>query len=154
MKNQFACEYENVVVNSVKSGVQTEAIAEHLRACADCREAQKIALFFRTNLQNESSPPPNLPSAGLIWWKSRRREKQRHAEQINQPIFIAQIAAAAAAFGLIIWLFANGSLGFLSLDRVFDSLGQIFVPMFLGVGVLLFVCVFSVFILRRFLTEK
>lgn len=153
MRNQIACEYEHTVIKSFKSGFSTDEIKEHLRICADCQETARVVGFFQMNLIKESTPV-NLPSAGLVWWKSRLREKQRAANRVNQPILIVQTVAVVIFAGLLVWLFNNGWLGFLALDRILDSIDKVFVPLFAGTIGFLFVCLILIFTLRRYLLEK
>lgn len=147
------CEFENAVVKSLKSGGATEAIAAHLADCPDCREARRIVSFFQTNLKRESAPP-NLPTAGLVWWKSRLREKQRHAERAGQPIFITQIISAIVFGSAFVWLLNNGWLKFLAIGSLLGSIEKIIVPLFAGTIGFLFVCLILIFTLRRYLLEK
>ena len=157
MSEESGCNFEQTVVKSLKSGFVGEEVSEHIKACADCRETAKIMQFFQTNLSSES-PPKNLPVAGLIWWKFRLREKQRRAERVGQPIFIAQIAAAFAASIIIVWLGQNYSQQVSSLapalSRVFDSMGTIAFPFLIGLISLTLVCTILVFALRRLLPDK
>ena len=153
MLKKNACEFEHAVVNFLKSGVSTDKTSAHLQACADCQETARVVSFFQTNLKLES-PPTNLPVAGLIWWKSRLREKRRAIERAGQPILIVQIVAAIIFGGVFIWLFNSGSLEFLSLDRLFNSIDKLFVPLLIGIVGFLFVCSIVIFTLRRYLLEK
>ena len=153
MKLKNACEYENAVVKSLKSGASADEVSAHLEGCADCRETVCIVSFFQSNLKTESAPK-NLPLPGLVWWKSRLREKQRAAAQIGQPILIVQFAAAIIFGGLFVWLLDGGWLGFLALDRLFDSIDKIFVPLVATTAGFLFVCLILIFTLRRYLLEK
>lgn len=150
--NKKACEFERAVAESLKSGISDEKFSAHLSGCADCRDTARVISFFQKNLMNES-PPKHLPVAGFIWWKSRLREKQQAAEKVGQPIFIVKIVAAFSFGGIFLWLLNNGWLRFLALDRIFDSMDQIFVPLFaVSVG-FLFVCLILIFTLRRYLLE-
>jgi hypothetical protein len=157
MSEESGCNFEQTVVKSLKSGFVGEEISEHIKTCANCRETAKVMQFFQTNLPRES-PPKNLPVAGLIWWKFRLREKQRRAERIGQPIFIAQIIAVVIAFVTILWLRQNYPEQFSSLatalSRVFDSMGTIAFPFIIGLTCLGFVCSILVFALRRLMPDK
>ena len=153
MMQKNACDFENAVVKSIKSGVSTGEISAHLKTCADCQETAQVVSFFKSNLKNESAPK-SLQTAGLIWWKSRLREKQRRAAQIGQPIFIVQIAAAIVFGGVFVWLLNNGWLKFLAIGTLFDSIDRIFVPLFAGTVGFLFVCLILIFGLRHYLLEK
>lgn len=153
MIKKNACEYEHAVVKSVKSGVSNAEVSAHLDGCDDCREAARIVLFFQSNLKNESTPK-NLPTAGLLWWKSRLRERQRRAKSVGQPILIAQIVAAIFFGGVFVWLLNNGWLKFLAVGTLLDSIDKIFVPLFATTAGFLFVCLILIFTLRRYLLEK
>jgi hypothetical protein len=157
MSEESGCSFEQTVVKSLKSGLLNDEISEHIKACANCSETAKIMQFFQTNLPRES-PPKNLPVAGLIWWKFRLREKQRRAERVGQPIFIAQAVAVFAAFITILWLGQNYSEQFSSLatafGRVFDSVGTIAFPFILGLISFAFVCTIFVLALRRLIPDK
>lgn len=153
MKNQTACEYEHRVVKALKSNFSNDDITEHLRTCADCQQTARIVGFFQTNLTKEPLPV-NLPVAGLVWWKSRLREKRRAAKRAGQPILIVQIIAAIIFGGVFVWLLDNGWLRFLALDLLLNSIDKIFVPLFAGTVGFLFICLILTFTLRRYLLEK
>jgi len=157
MSKENNCDFESVVVKSLKSGFLSEEISEHIGACDNCRETMKVVRFFQTNLQSEL-PPKNLPAAGLIWWKSRLREKRRAAEQVAQPILIAQTAAVVIFVGVFVWLLNTEAFQLLSLDaalnQIFASIEPIIVSMFIGIVSFFFICTTLIFALRRFLLEK
>ncbi len=157
MSEQTVCDFEPVVVKSLKSGFITDQIDGHIQSCSNCRETAKVVRFFHTNLINESSPK-RLPVAGLIWWKSKMRERRRAAENVSRPILLTQTAALIVAFGTFIWLWLNGSLqsSFLgtALNRVFNSMEIIAVSFVIGLICFAFICTALIFALRRFMTEK
>lgn len=157
MKKNSVCDFEKTIVKSVKAGLVGDEVSEHLEACADCRETAKIVRFFQRNLTLEAPPKP-LPTAGFIWWKFQLNEKRRSIERVNQPISIAQTAAAVVVLGMIGWLIFNRSAHLPSIattfDRIFDSFEVIAVPFSIGVICLSFVCAGLVFTLRRLLPDK
>ncbi|MDQ3179590.1 MAG: hypothetical protein M3Q33_03620 [Acidobacteriota bacterium] len=157
MSEENSCDFESVVVKSLKSGFLSEEISEHTEACVNCRETAKVVRFFQTNLKSEL-PPKNLPAAGLVWWKSRLREKRRAADLIAQPILIARTVASVLFFGIFVWLFNTEAFELLSLDtalnQIFTSIEPIIAPMFIGIVSFLFICTTLIFALRRFLLEK
>lgn len=157
MNEKFICDYENGVVKVLNSGFITEEIKTHLASCANCREAAKIVKFFRHNLIKESKSKP-LPAAGLIWWKSQLREKQRNAVRISQPMAIVQAVSIAIFIGLFIWLvntetFQLSQFG-AAVNRVFAALEEVLV--FLATGIICFLIIGAtlIFTLRRLLLEK
>ena len=156
MKKQNDCNFEPRVIKTLKAGPQDEEISAHLDSCADCRETAKIVSFFQANLQREPAPK-NLPTAGLVWWKTKLREKRRVAERAAHPIFIAQTAAVVialfAAVGLLIYqpeFFAP--LGAV-ISRTFDTLGQMALTLFAGFLTFVIVSAAVVFTLRRWTSE-
>lgn len=157
MSEKMVCDFEPVVVKSLKSGFITEDIGEHIQSCSNCRETAKVVRFFQTNLMNETSPK-KLPVAGLIWWKSKLREKSRAAENVSRPILLMQTAAVIVAFGTFVWLWLNSSLQSSSLgaaiNRVFNSMDIIAVPFVIGLIFFAFICATLIFTLRRFMIEK
>jgi len=157
MSEQPVCDFEFAVVKSLKSGFINGEIGEHIHSCSSCRETAKIVRFFQTNLINES-PPKRLPVAGLIWWKSKLRERRRAAENVSRPILLTQTAAVIVAFGTFIWLWVNGSLQFSTLEtalnRVFNSMEIIAVPFIIGLICFAFICTILIFALRRFMIEE
>lgn len=157
MSEQTICDFEPAVVKSLKSGFINGEIGEHIQSCSNCRETAKVVRFFQTNLIKES-PPKNLPVAGLIWWKSKLRERRRAAENVSRPILLTQTAAVVVAFGTFIWLWLNGSLQFsfleTALNRVFNSMEIIAVPFVIGLICFTIICTTLIFALRLFMTEK
>ncbi len=157
MSEKLVCDFEPAVVKSLKSGFINGEIGKHIQSCSNCRETAKVVRFFQTNLINES-PPKRLPVAGLIWWKSKLRERRRAAENVSRPILLAQTTAVIFAFGTFIWLWLNGSLQFsfleTALKRVFNSMEIIAVPFVIGLICFAFICVILIFALRRFMIEK
>ncbi len=157
MSEHTVCDFEPAVVKSIKSGFINGEIGEHIQSCSNCQETVKVVRFFQTNLINEA-PPKNLPVAGLIWWKSKLRERRRAAENISRPILLTQTAAVIVAFGTFIWLWLTGSLqsSFLetALNRVFNSMEIIAVPFVIGLICFAFICTALIFALRLFMTEK
>ncbi len=157
MSEQTVCDFEPDVVKSLKSGFINGEIGEHIQSCSNCRETAKVVRFFQTNLINQSQPK-RLPVAGLIWWKSKLRERRRAAENVSRPIFLAQTAAVIIGLGALIWLWVNGSLqlSFLetALKRVFNSMEIIAIPLAIGLICFAFICTTLIFILRRFMIEK
>lgn len=157
MNEKIVCEYESLAVKSFKSGIANKNIDDHLKSCADCQEALKVAGFFQANLAKEP-PPLNLPAAGLIWWKARLREKHRAAARVGQPIFIVQIVSIGVFSGVFLWLFNTDVLQFSSLgegfNRIAASMAQIVFPLivaFIGFAV---VSLAAVLFMRRVLPER
>jgi hypothetical protein len=157
MKINPDCRYEPIVIKSLKSGFLNEETNEHIESCANCREAAKVARFFQMNLTYEAKPV-KLPAAGLIWWKSKLRQKQRAAEQISKPIIYVQIASGIIFIGAFVWLFNSGTLQSTPIDSafgvIFNSLKQIIVTLIIGIFTVSLVGLAIIVGFRRFLLEK
>ncbi len=157
MKKNSECDYEHSVVKSLKSEFINEEIAGHIESCANCREAAKVVRFFQTNLSKEPKPK-KLPAAGLVWWKSRLREKQRAAKLISKPIFYVQTAAALIFVGVFIWLFNSGALQSTllnsALDRLFNSMEQVAFPIIVGIVSIASISLLLAYVLKPFTAEK
>jgi hypothetical protein len=157
MSKKEACDFEREAVCAAKTEIFGDNFADHLKNCPACGETIKLVRFFQRDLVREM-PPRRLPAAGLIWFKSRLREKHRVAETIAKPILINQTAAAILAVGTFIWLMWGRSQNFPLLDqalnRVLGSMEQILFPLVIGITALTFICCLLIFALRRLLLEK
>jgi hypothetical protein len=156
MSKKTNCNFEPEAVKVAKSAKVDDKIAEHIKSCDDCRETIRVASLLQTNL-TRNLPTRKLPSAGLVWFKFKLREKQRAAESIAKPILIVQLAGTIAAFGTFIWLIFNRSY-FPGLDsglsRVFESMEQVIFPLAAGIIVLTFICTTLIIALRGLLIGK
>ena len=151
------CDLEREAVYAAKTETISDELAEHQKNCAECRETIRLVRLFQKDLAR-GMPPRRLPAAGLIWFKSRLREKQRAADTVAKPILIVQTAGTVLAIGTFIWLLWGRSQNFPLLDqalsRVFASMEQILFPLIIGITALTFICCFLIFALRRFMLEK
>lgn len=158
MKDQISCEREHAAVKAVTSGVLSDEISGHIQSCVNCRDAVKVVSFFQKAVQQDKSQPKNLPAAGLIWWKSRLREKQRLTGRVTQPLAMAQTAAVVVALAAFIWLWQSGALQATvfgaALTRVGTSVAHMGVPILMGFIGFLIICTMVGFTLRRFMLEK
>lgn len=156
MKKSNGCDFEPRVVKFLKAGLPDDEISAHLNSCADCRETAKIVRFFQTNLPREVAPK-NLPTAGLVWWKTKLREKRRAAEIAARPVSIAQTAAVTvaslAAIGLLIYqpefFVPLGAV----VSRTFETLGQMALTLFAGIIIFAVVSAAVIFTLHHWTSE-
>jgi hypothetical protein len=157
MKKHSGCDFEPLVVKSLKSGFIDNKVSEHIKNCADCGETAKVMRFFQLNAANQSTPK-NLPASGLIWWKFKLREKQRRAERVSRPILIAQAAAILIIFGTFVWLKQNDSPYIatltVSFKRVLSSMEAIAPTFLAGLICFAFICAILIIIMRRFILDK
>lgn len=102
MKNQI-CEFEKVVVKELTQGIQNEKLALHVKECAGCREALKIASWMQ-NFAANAAPKRRLPTPGFLRWKSKIIEKREAGERAVQPIVWTQTAAIFLTVVTTAWL--------------------------------------------------
>jgi len=151
------CEFEKLVLQSIRSKAEDPEIERHLRSCAACKETAKIARFINADLVEESAQH-KLPTAGFIWWKSSLQQKQRAAETVVHPTRMAHAAALFIAFFTVLWLVSSGwyQQSFIApaFDRVLDSLESL-APA-LVFGILGFACISFIVMLiyRRDLSDE
>jgi len=102
MKNQI-CEFEKAVVKDFEQGIQNEKLAFHVKECAACREALKVASWMQ-NFAAATAPKRALPTPGFLWWKSKIIEKQEAGRRAAQPIVWTQTAAIILVIITTAWL--------------------------------------------------
>jgi len=72
--------------------VSDSEVTRHLSACESCRGLVAVVSALRgerDRLRHDAS----LPSAGLIWWRARLRERQEAARNASAPLTILHAAA-------------------------------------------------------------
>ncbi|MEJ7700333.1 MAG: hypothetical protein WKF71_11905 [Pyrinomonadaceae bacterium] len=101
MKKQI-CEFEKAVVKELAQGIQNEKLAFHIKECAGCREALKVAGWMQ-NFAVVGAPKRALLTAGFIWWKAKLIEKQAAGKRAAQPIVWTQRAAIILVTITSVW---------------------------------------------------
>lgn len=73
---------------------------------------------------------PELPSAGLIWWRAQILRKQAEKERAERPFTIMRLVAAAVSLAVIVGLWSSQP------DLLRDVFGRLsvlpFLPLLLG----------------------
>lgn len=104
MKKQTNCQFEPLITRHLKAGSLSDELTLHLQSCDSCLATVKIIRFFKH--QSALEFVPKLPTAGLIWWKSKLRERESANQKITQPLFIMQnvgiLLASLTIFGIFI----------------------------------------------------
>jgi predicted anti-sigma-YlaC factor YlaD len=102
MKNQI-CEFEKAVIKESAQGIRTEKLVLHVKECAACREALKVASWMQ-NFAATAAPKCALPTAGFLRWKSKIIEKREAGRRAAQPIVWTQTAAILLVVITTAWL--------------------------------------------------
>jgi len=73
---------------------------------------------------------PELPSAGLIWWRAQILKKQQEKERIELPLVVMRVLAAMVCIAVIVALWTIQAE---SVQDVFGRLGVLpFLPVLLA----------------------
>lgn len=133
MKKQI-CEFEKAVVKELTQAVQNEKLALHVKECAGCREALKVAGW----MQNFAATVPKraLPTAGFIWWKAKLIEKRAAGKRAAQPIVWTQTAAIILITITSVWLMTKYQSKFSTVIENFSASFELIAAPFL----IAFVC--------------
>ena len=153
MNNRSDCEYAPEIVSRLKNNDFGDDDRKHLQICAECRQTARIVRFLQLE-SVEKIEPAKLPTAGLVWWKHRRNEKDRAAEHAAQPIYIFQILAAVTAFAVFIWLLPNLPPLAPVFGQVFAAVEQIIPLLAAGFVCFAVISITLILILRRFLVKN
>jgi hypothetical protein len=109
------CPYEADVLMVVTTGQWPDRapaeLREHAATCSLCADVALIAQVIeedadwirgRSNNNDEASmpAPPQLPSAGTVWWRAQLRARQDAAKTVGRPITVAQGALLAVVGGV------------------------------------------------------
>jgi len=98
------CEFEQSVIRNLSASNRSGELSAHLKQCADCREALKVAQWMQTFAASAAKEANALPAPGFLWWKSKLIERQEAAKRAARPIVWTQIAAALIFTATIFWL--------------------------------------------------
>lgn len=90
------CSYENQILDAARTGKWTPELRQHWSDCPSCSEAVLVAEFL--NAQAE----PEVPAAGLVWFKSELRRRQDAMDRAMQPLRWAERAVILA--GIVVGL--------------------------------------------------
>ena len=145
--SRIDCIHEQHVVEAVCSGLWPDRCDDDLRThvseCEVCRDVVAVAQTLRSDsdvaLQNVQ-----VPSAGLVWWRSELRARREAVRSAERPIGLVHAFAGACAVGVLFALISRMSPWFgqvlssaAGLYEVSAVIFQQHLPLVLLVGVLL-----------------
>ena len=103
MRNE-TCPHENEVLHSCRSGEWQPDLLRHFQECADCREAERTAVWFRGTAIEEAAFP--LPDPDVLWMQAHMAAFERNANRllwistIRRTLVFGSLSAATAAIVL------------------------------------------------------
>jgi len=147
--NQFYCEKEKEIIESLRCGALGTELARHANSCAICSDAAAVSKFLRS----DGAPPPVLPDSDYIWWMGQLASKQMAVERATRSIAqvkkISYVGISAAAFWLIL---APGHLQSIlsafSEHEIWSSSGLRESALLMGIGALFFALLGSLYFAR------
>ena len=105
MKN---CDKEEAVQVALLRDTWDETLRAHVDECPVCADLVLVTKYLQKEARiarNEAEK--NLPSPGLIWWKSEILAKRTASERATRPIAvfekIAYAVGALGLFGFVAW---------------------------------------------------
>jgi len=143
------CTRESDVMEAVSRGMWPEDprardLVAHAEACPVCRDVAAVAVAMRREYDT-AQREPELPSAGLIWWRLQLRARYEGIVAADTPIAIVQIVAGLVAAVLVlglcglVWPSLRESIAWIDqLSHAID-VGQFWLPAALAVGASLIV---------------
>ena len=104
------CTREIDVVEAITNGRwpagATEELQQHAARCPVCTDVVRVALAL-TQDRSAALEKVQLPSAGLVWWRSEMRARRDAVNKATRPLRIVECVAAVcvivAAAALLRW---------------------------------------------------
>jgi hypothetical protein len=113
------CPREPEIIRAITTGAGDATLSpdetDHLRDCADCREAAAISSAL---LDDPSSAweEASAPSADIVWFRAQLKARAEAAKLAARPVFFVQALAAAAVVGGVAGM--AGTMGTLDISAV------------------------------------
>ena len=115
------CEFEDAVVDAVKSGDWTPELRAHRDGCLSCAELTLVVAALTADAEALVAPDTPLPDAGVIWLRSRLAVRERDVRRATRAITwvqratVAVVAAIGLAFAPSLWSLLKRGLAALDL---------------------------------------
>ena len=83
-----------------------EELLGHVESCESCREMVTVVAALRGERDRLRRAAP-VPSAGLVWWRARLRQRQQAALTATAPVTAVHAAAIVAVVALVVVLVSS-----------------------------------------------
>ena len=104
------CRHEQLVIRAATEDRWTEALREHVPACADCAAAAAAAPFMR-RIARVDERQRQLPDPAVVWLKAQLLRGTSIADRAMRPFNIVQICAylgvAAGWAAVVTWRWSD-----------------------------------------------
>jgi len=99
MKRMY-CEQEARLVQALSSGSLSSALEKHAAECPICGEVMLVTELLRSGMEES---PPQLPDAGLVWWKAQLASRRAAMQRATVALGIVRLLAYSAAVAVVAW---------------------------------------------------
>jgi hypothetical protein len=147
--NTPECRREQHVVEAVLAGQWPGSsdtdLSSHVEVCAICKDVVAVAQALNQD-SRLAAQGIQLPSAGLVWWRSELRARREAMRAAERPLKLVHAFGAACGLGVLAALVMQLSpwarqmftaLAGISVSETATALMQQHLPIVLGLGVLL-----------------
>jgi len=114
--NRMWCERESDVVRSLRTGLLSPELCDHVLSCVICTEARSAArgvLGADSLLRAEHEPPP----AGLVWRRAEARRREMDMKRVTRPLVFMRVLSAVYVVLAAAWFlhsfWRSDAVGFL-----------------------------------------
>jgi hypothetical protein len=100
--NRRWCEREADVVRSLRTGLLSAELRDHVLSCVVCAEARSAA---RVMLQTASllRVEDGLPAAGLVWSRAQTQKREIALKRATRPLIFMRVLSVAYVFLSATW---------------------------------------------------
>jgi predicted anti-sigma-YlaC factor YlaD len=147
--NTPECRREQEVIEAALTGqwpgLTDPDLRSHVETCAICKDV--VAVAHALNQDNRLlSDRTQLPSAGLVWWRSELRARREAMRAAERPLKLVHAFGAACGLGVLAALVMQlspwarqmfATIAGLSFSETATALMHQHLPVVLGLGVLL-----------------
>jgi hypothetical protein len=90
---KYFCSQQQKVAAAIQAGQWPEgcdpALCAHVESCLICSDEAMLAQAFRQS-HSAALQQPQLPSAGILWWRAQLRRKNADLERMIHPVAVAE----------------------------------------------------------------
>ena len=80
----------------------TDELHAHIAACAICTDVLEVARAIHEDCEaaENNAQVPQIPPAGLVWWRAEIRARQEAMRAASRPMTLVQAFGAASGIGV------------------------------------------------------
>ena len=84
----------------------TDELHAHIAACAICTDVLEVARAIHEDCEaaENNAQVPQIPPAGLVWWRAEIRARQEAMQAASRPMTLVQAFGAASGIGVALAL--------------------------------------------------